>query len=1027
MALTYFTVTGYYDAAAQGLDSYDTSTNPAAQPLSGMVEFVPMVTQGDSLQITSATPPSNTLLAPVRAAIVNGALEPPTGTGSVRLIANTSALNLNGNLVYQVWYPTPLKAPNGELFQLKSFFFQAPTSDVTVDMTALTPVPGQTATGTTLGPVGPQGPIGPTGPPGPTTWSGLSGIPTNLAYTDTAQTLTNKTISGASNTLTSIGNSALTNPSVTIAGNTAALGSAVTQDQITGLSSTGLVKRTGSNALGIASAGTDYMRAHWKNVLDYGADPTGVADSTAAFNAAYAALPAVSGPVQALYGGGWVYAPTGNYKITSTLNFNELRFLRGDGSACTTLTYTGTGPCINASLSSGYNSGVPTGYATPCNFYGFTIDGSSAGTGAVGLQIGNLFNSHGDDVRIQYFQTAGAIGLYFCNYGSSPVAEKMRWTGISTYLNTTNVVFDCGTATAGSGSFDYGVYEFHTKCTTNQNGVTLQNNAILTGCKLSIIGNYATSSATNTGYVIGLDVGTASGKSQIMAADLYVCVECDGTTGNAGHQTVVMGSTSGGYFTGSRPMVFIPTPGGASFQSASIASGSVFTPTISTDPVYGPTSPTFTAPALGTPASGVLTHCTGLPLAGLASGVASTGAAATTLAERDSNGVLFANNVATVALSQATSATPVSLFAASAGIQIFTGTTQNQVVSLPASAGVVGEQWRIINLTTGATVTVNGSSSGTAAVIGAGQTATFTALSTSPTTAANWAVNPPPLTEYNEYIGTVGGSTTTATNAVPANITGALVTLIPPGGAGGSGRVSASGTVACGGGGGGSAAVLYDFFVPPDSFGSTFSVSIPTAPTGGAAQAGTSANGNDGGAGSGLASFTTGSFGLYALGGNSGKGGTTSTGTAGAAQAGPIAGLAGAAASTTGAAGNNGTTGFGGQPGSAGSGGGVAATPAATNGGAGGINAMFTLYTSTAPAGGTTGGTPGTGLAPVAGTAGEGAGGGASSTTANGQSGASATGYGGGGGGGGAALNGFSSGAGGNGGPGYCIIKWLYT
>lgn len=46
---------------------------------------------------------------------------------------------------------------------------------------------------------------------------------------------------------------------ITIAGNSTALGGAVTQDQITGLSTTGLVKRTAANTLAVASAGTDYV------------------------------------------------------------------------------------------------------------------------------------------------------------------------------------------------------------------------------------------------------------------------------------------------------------------------------------------------------------------------------------------------------------------------------------------------------------------------------------------------------------------------------------------------------------------------------------------------------------------------------------------------------------------------------------------------------------------------------------------------------------------------------------------------
>jgi len=57
---------------------------------------------------------------------------------------------------------------------------------------------------------------------------------------------------------TTIPNADLTNSSITIAGNATSLGGSVTQDNITGLSSTGIIKRTAANTLGIATSGTDY-------------------------------------------------------------------------------------------------------------------------------------------------------------------------------------------------------------------------------------------------------------------------------------------------------------------------------------------------------------------------------------------------------------------------------------------------------------------------------------------------------------------------------------------------------------------------------------------------------------------------------------------------------------------------------------------------------------------------------------------------------------------------------------------------
>lgn len=56
-----------------------------------------------------------------------------------------------------------------------------------------------------------------------------------------------------------VANNQLANSSMTVAGNTVALGGAVTADQITGVSSNGVVKRTGANTYAPAVAGTDFQ------------------------------------------------------------------------------------------------------------------------------------------------------------------------------------------------------------------------------------------------------------------------------------------------------------------------------------------------------------------------------------------------------------------------------------------------------------------------------------------------------------------------------------------------------------------------------------------------------------------------------------------------------------------------------------------------------------------------------------------------------------------------------------------------
>ena len=117
------------------------------------------------------------------------------------------------------------------------------------------------------------------------------------------------------------------------------------------------------------------------------------------------------------------------------------------------------------------------------------------------------------------------------------------------------------------------------------------------------------------------------------------------------------------------------------------------------------------------------------------------------------------NVVTPTVTSQALSATTLTMTIASTPIQIFTGTTQNQVVTLPATAGPDNQQWLLINQGSTATVTCNGSTSGTPVVIPGGAAAILTATSTTPTTAANWQV------QYGG-VAVVGGKLLTVNNSL---------------------------------------------------------------------------------------------------------------------------------------------------------------------------------------------------------------------------------------------------------------------
>lgn len=159
---------------------------------------------------------------------------------------------------------------------------------------------------------------------------------------------------------------------------------------------------------------------------------------------------------------------------------------------------------------------------------------------------------------------------------------------------------------------------------------------------------------------------------------------------------------------------------------------------------------TMTSPALTTPA------ITGLSTG---SGVASA-ATVSTLATRDANANLTANNHIESYTTTVTANQTTTLVVGSTYQQYFTGSTANQIVQLPVTSTLVlGQQFNIVN-TSSVAITVNSSGGNLVQTIAAASSAIVTCILTSGTTAASWSV---------AYFTAGGTGTVTTVSVVTAN------------------------------------------------------------------------------------------------------------------------------------------------------------------------------------------------------------------------------------------------------------------
>lgn len=226
----YFTVTGDFKAFIEDAAT-DSDYDPQIVPVSATVTFTPLVSSGDVVLATQASPrPVGFIPAPVTAIIdpADGRLKlralPDDGAeggpafAPVRLLGSSDFLELDNPLSYQVSFSDVIFAGNRR-GAITGFTFEAPNTDTELNLITVFRTPGQTASGITkiaptdvrfedgtmifsfsgvdipdplpladiTGPQGVQGPQGPQGAAGASeTWSTLAGKPAYIAAGATA-------------------------------------------------------------------------------------------------------------------------------------------------------------------------------------------------------------------------------------------------------------------------------------------------------------------------------------------------------------------------------------------------------------------------------------------------------------------------------------------------------------------------------------------------------------------------------------------------------------------------------------------------------------------------------------------------------------------------------------------------------------------------------------------------------------------------------------------------------------------------